>query len=218
VPKLRIGMDAYFTTLGSGNKRWTGKLRQILPTPTVVNNVVLYTALFDVANPGKELMTQMTAQVFFVLADAHDVVTVPVSALQYASRGAARAAAAPPTETASQGTGRAEGTGRGGGRGRGGFGGGRRGQPAEANANAGATEASFVVPRRPATVTVLHDDGSREVRDVVVGVTDRVTAEIVSGLAEGEKVIAGMEVDSDAPRGRGNGGGGRGRGPVLFGG
>ena len=70
VAKIRVGMDAYFTTLGS-NRRYSGKLRQILPTPTVTNNVVLYTALFDVANPNKQLMTQMTAQVFFVRASAH---------------------------------------------------------------------------------------------------------------------------------------------------
>ena len=61
-------MDAYFTTLGTPDRRWTGKLQQILPTPEVVNNVVLYTALFDVANPKGQLMTQMTAQVFFVQA------------------------------------------------------------------------------------------------------------------------------------------------------
>ena len=51
VPKLRVGMDVYFTTLGGDNRRYYGKLRQIPPTPTVVNNVVLYDALFDVPNP-----------------------------------------------------------------------------------------------------------------------------------------------------------------------
>ena len=95
VSSLKIGMDAYFTTLGAGNRRWTGKLRQILPTPTVVNNVVLYTALFDVANPDRELMPQMSAQVFFVLAGAYDAVTVPVSrAALHRSRGRARRRAA----------------------------------------------------------------------------------------------------------------------------
>src|SRR5690242_16778674 len=74
-------MTAYFTTLGNPEKRWYGKLQQIQPTPTITNNVVLYTATFDVKNPTNELMTQMTAQVFFVTASAHDVVTVPVSAL-----------------------------------------------------------------------------------------------------------------------------------------
>ncbi|MBN9570744.1 MAG: efflux RND transporter periplasmic adaptor subunit, partial [Alphaproteobacteria bacterium] len=66
VPKLKVGMPAYFTTLGQPGKRWTGVLQQIQPTPTITNNVVLYTATFDVANPDNVLMTQMTAQVFFI--------------------------------------------------------------------------------------------------------------------------------------------------------
>ena len=73
VPKLRVGMDVYFTTLGGDSRRFRGKLRQIPPTPTVVNNVVLYDALFDVANPKQALMTQMTAQVFFVISSADTV-------------------------------------------------------------------------------------------------------------------------------------------------
>lgn len=83
VPKLHLGMDAYFTTLGNATRRYAGKLRQVLPTPAVVNNVVLYTALFDVSNPDRNLMPQMTAQVFFVLGAAHNVIIVPVAALKY---------------------------------------------------------------------------------------------------------------------------------------
>jgi membrane fusion protein, macrolide-specific efflux system len=82
VSKLKLGMTAEFTTLGSGQRRWAGKLQQILPTPEIVNNVVLYTALFDVANPEGDLMTQMSAQVYFIVAEAKDVLTVPVSALK----------------------------------------------------------------------------------------------------------------------------------------
>jgi macrolide-specific efflux system membrane fusion protein len=82
VSKLKLGMTAEFTTLGSGQRRWSGKLQQILPTPEIVNNVVLYTALFDVANPEGDLMTQMSAQVYFIVAEAKDVLTVPVSALK----------------------------------------------------------------------------------------------------------------------------------------
>jgi macrolide-specific efflux system membrane fusion protein len=173
ISKLKIGMDAYFTTLGSGNRRWTGKLRQILPTPTVLNNVVLYTALFDVDNSGGELMPLMSAQVFFVLAGAYDVVTVPVAAVRYSDRG---------------------------GRGQGG----------------GNTSAAAQGTTRPAEVIVVHEDGMQETRKVQVGVTDRVNAEIVSGLAEGEDVVIGVQ--SSANRGKGNGGGGNRRGPVLFGG
>lgn len=81
VAKLSLGMEAYFTTLGAPNRRWYGKLQQILPTPEVLNNVVLYTALFDIANPDQQLMTQMSVQVFFVQAAARGILRVPVSAL-----------------------------------------------------------------------------------------------------------------------------------------
>ena len=67
--------------LGNVEKYWQGTLPQIQPAPTIIDNVVLYAATFDVPNPADESMTQMTAQVFFATASAHDVVTAPVSAL-----------------------------------------------------------------------------------------------------------------------------------------
>jgi macrolide-specific efflux system membrane fusion protein len=82
VSRLRVGMPVYFTTLGAEGKRWHGTLRQVNPTPEVVNNVVLYNALFDVPNADGGLMTQMTAQVFFVVAEAKDAVIVPAAAVQ----------------------------------------------------------------------------------------------------------------------------------------
>lgn len=81
VSKLRGGMPVYFTTLGGQGRRWYGELKKIEPTPTVTNNVVLYNALFEVPNNNRSLMTSMTAQVFFVVAEAKDVLVVPMSAL-----------------------------------------------------------------------------------------------------------------------------------------
>src|SRR5690606_8688409 len=75
IGKLKVGMPVYFTTLGR-DKRFEASLRQILPTPVVINNVVLYNAEFDVDNPNGELMTQMSAQVFFVNAQARNVLVL----------------------------------------------------------------------------------------------------------------------------------------------
>ena len=86
VAKLAVGMTAYFTTLGDPDRRRFGKLRQILPTPTVVNNVVLYYVLFDVANKDRTLLPQMSAQVFFVAGSAKNVLVVPVNALRIVAR------------------------------------------------------------------------------------------------------------------------------------
>ena len=82
IPRLAEGMEAYFTTLGRPNRRWTGKLRQILPTPDIVNNVVLYNALFDVDNADRALLPHMSAQVFFLVRRAQNVVMVPAAALR----------------------------------------------------------------------------------------------------------------------------------------
>jgi macrolide-specific efflux system membrane fusion protein len=88
VARLRVGMPVYFTTLGGEGKRWHGTLRQVNPTPEVVNNVVLYNALFDVPNSDGELMTQMTAQVFFLVAQAKDALVVPAAAVRRGVDGA----------------------------------------------------------------------------------------------------------------------------------
>jgi len=87
VGKLKVGMNAYFTLLGQPGKRYPGTLRQIQPTPSTENNVVLYYALFDVPNPEGTLMMNMTAQVFFVQSSAENVLTVPVAAVRSGSEG-----------------------------------------------------------------------------------------------------------------------------------
>lgn len=81
IMQIKPGTPAYFTTLGSDQRRWQGVVRQILPTPEVVNNVVLYNVLIDVDNSDGQLMTGMSAQVFFVLGEAKHVLLVPVPAL-----------------------------------------------------------------------------------------------------------------------------------------
>ena len=81
ISKLTPGMPVYFTLLGQPDKRFTGTLRQIKPTPQTDNNVVLYYALFDVPNPTGELMINMSAQVYFVIDQADDVLIVPTASL-----------------------------------------------------------------------------------------------------------------------------------------
>lgn len=86
IGKLSLGMPVYFTTLGGQDYRWYSKLDRIEPTPTVSSNVVLYNALFDVSNDSRVLMTQMSAQVFFITAQAKDALLIPASALNFKPR------------------------------------------------------------------------------------------------------------------------------------
>lgn len=81
IMRIKPGMPVYFTTLGSDQRRWQGVVRQILPTPEVLNNVVLYNVLIDVDNADGQLMSGMSAQVFFVLGEAKQVPVIPVNAL-----------------------------------------------------------------------------------------------------------------------------------------
>lgn len=135
IGKLKEGMPVYFTTLGQ-EQRWEATLRQILPTPTVTNNVVLYNARFDVDNPDGKLMTQMTAQVFFVNAKADDVLMLPVAVLQN-----------------------------------------RRGRPTEQG--------------HDYRLQVL-ENGKPVERHVSIGLRDRVNAQVLAGLKEGEQVQSGV--------------------------
>lgn len=81
INKIAAGMPVYFTTLGSQNRRWQATVRQVLPTPEIVNDVVLYNVLADVDNEDGKLMSGMTTQMFFVLGKAENVPVIPTTAL-----------------------------------------------------------------------------------------------------------------------------------------
>ncbi|MCX2899992.1 efflux RND transporter periplasmic adaptor subunit [Pseudomonas mandelii] len=98
---VKPGMQAWFTTLSGGTRRWSSTVRQILPVPpkpldqtsqgggspassskSGSARVVLYTVLLDVDNADNALMAEMTTQVFFVSDQARNVLTAPIAALQ----------------------------------------------------------------------------------------------------------------------------------------
>ena len=86
IDRVKLGQDVYFTVLGQ-TKHWNGKVRQILPTPELINNVIFYDVLFDIDNPKRELHIQMTAQVYIVLSQAKDVLLIPTAAIGNAGEG-----------------------------------------------------------------------------------------------------------------------------------
>lgn len=164
VVRLTRGMQAYFTTLGNADKRWYGTLDRILPTPQVLNSVVLYDALFDVPNPDQALMTNMTAQVFFVVAAAQNAVVVPISALQSSDGGAPSAATSRGAASGWQAL---------------------AGEPREHHVGDGrATENEL-------WVGVVAANGAIEQRRVRVGVRNRAHVQIVDGLVSGERIVVG---------------------------
>ena len=156
VRRVRAGMPVYFTTLGGDQRRWSGKVRQVLPAPPVpggtsagtalapsTSKVILYTVLFDVDNADGELMPQMTAQVVFVTAAANNVLAVPLPALT----------------------------------------------PSTAE---GARAGEF-------TARVMGIDGKVGEREVTVGVRNRLSAEVLKGLKEGELLVTGEQPAGNGP-------------------
>jgi macrolide-specific efflux system membrane fusion protein len=87
IVRVTPGMPAYFSTLGMPERRWSGTVRQVLPTPDILNDVVLYRVLIDVDNGDGALLPDMTAQVFFEIDAARDALTVPANAVVTASDG-----------------------------------------------------------------------------------------------------------------------------------
>jgi macrolide-specific efflux system membrane fusion protein len=85
VTRLRPGMAASFTTPGYPGKRWSGKLRQVIPIPAdgtgEQGKQAFYIVLFEVRNPEHELMSGMSAQVQFVVAQARDALLLPAKGL-----------------------------------------------------------------------------------------------------------------------------------------
>jgi macrolide-specific efflux system membrane fusion protein len=85
VTRLRPGMAASFTTPGYPGKHWSGKLRQVIPTPVdgtgEQGKQAFYIVLFEVRNPDHELMSGMSAQVQFVVAQARDALLLPANCL-----------------------------------------------------------------------------------------------------------------------------------------
>lgn len=93
---VKKGMPIYFTILGQPNKRFEGlTLRSIEPAPDSINtenstlsassttkSAIYYNGLFDVDNPDHLLRISMTAQVYIVLAEAKNVLTIPSQAVQ----------------------------------------------------------------------------------------------------------------------------------------
>jgi macrolide-specific efflux system membrane fusion protein len=139
-------------------------------------------------------MTQMTAQVFFVISSAKDAVLVPLTALRpVVTEGPPRrpgvsGSAEGKTAAAGKAAPRSSGA-----------------EPAADTASSGAKRPSGADPRNQfangrALVSVVDANGKVADREVKVGVMNRVSAQIVAGLDPGENVVIGTRTPSSAAK------------------
>lgn len=185
VPKVKAGQKVWFTILGEPDQRYYAGLRAVEPAPESIasestssssstSTAIYYNGLFDVPNPDGKLRISMTAQVNIVLAEARDALTIPSSALGAAQRSAERSA---PSDRAP----RAAADGNAGPR--------RERRQRSDSADTNGSERS---------VRVLLADGKIETRKVRIGINNNVSAEVLEGLKEGERVVTGEAGASSA--------------------
>ena len=169
IGRIRAETPVTFTVDAFPGETFMGQVSQIRKAPQVTQNVVTYTVVVAVANPTGKLLPGMTASVRFVTAQKIDVLKVPNVALRF--RPSDGATSAPD-----------------------------------------ATPGGGVPPERPPTgkrpgaggsavgrVWVLARNGRPVAVPVMLGITDGMSTEVVSGeLTVGQDVLIGLETEPSA--------------------
>ena len=210
VMKVQEGQKVYFTTLGDSEKKRYATLRQVEPAPESINTetssnssssststAIYYNALFDVPNDDGKLRIDMTAQVYIILAEAKNALTVPAAALQSSNRpqrankSAKGASGANSTRSASAPQGQAN----------------KNGQNAAdrpERLELTADEKTLIEEGKASVsiVRVLQADGSAQRKQVLIGLNNRVTAQVLRGLNEGDQVVLadGSDTSNDSAK------------------
>ena len=199
VARLSDGMEAYFTTVSGRNRRWEARLLEISPIPAAsggLGSLTFFDALLEVENGDGALLPGMGAKVFFLLGSARNVLKVPLGALTLTSEEGRMSAAGQLAMRNAEGT---VGSRRQWRRGSGGAWQFQRGNNSARGDASGLTgrfrggNRKAGDPAQPATVQVVDSEGVVEAREVQIGFSNNVEAEVISGLSEGELVVSGLQ-------------------------
>lgn len=200
VMKVEKGQSVYFTTLGDSEKKYYATLRQIEPAPESISNdsssssssssseAIYYNALFDVPNEDGKLRINMTTQVSIIIDQAKNVLTIPSSALQTKSTNTKGSSSNSNTNNNTSGQSNTK----------------ERNSTKDTNAQRPArlelTDAEqALIEQGKATramVRVLQADGTAKPTPVLVGLNNRVTAQVLKGLKEGDEVVISDSADT----------------------
>ncbi len=82
IGQIKNGQSVQFTVQSYPSQQFSGRVKQVRLQSTTTDNVVNYTAVISVPNPGGKLLPGMTATVQFTTASATDVLMVPNAALR----------------------------------------------------------------------------------------------------------------------------------------
>ncbi|MHB8433733.1 MAG: efflux RND transporter periplasmic adaptor subunit [Candidatus Tyrphobacter sp.] len=91
IGSVRPGENVSFTVLAYPNDVFHGIVTQVRVSPTTVNNVVTYTVITKVSNPGGKLLPGMTATATIAVASAPNALVVPLQAVHAHTAGTGQA-------------------------------------------------------------------------------------------------------------------------------
>jgi HlyD family secretion protein len=83
IGRVTLGQPVTFTLDAYGTETFSGKVTEVRLQPVVTNNVVTYTTIITVPNPGQQLKPGMTATVRIETARDDDALRVPAAALRF---------------------------------------------------------------------------------------------------------------------------------------
>lgn len=179
VINVKAGMPVYFNVIGNPDQKFDATLKAIEPAPERISDTsstdsaIYYVGYIEVPNTERRFRIDMTAQVYIVVNEAKNALLIPSAALQPASKvrkgqnssaKSAKATTQPTDATNSD-------------------------KNAKPNTSANQNREDITT----ASVRVLKDNGEVVEQRVTVGINNRVNAQILSGLKEGDVVILGEE-------------------------
>jgi len=95
IGRIKPGQPVSFTVQSYPNDSFPGTVSQVRLKDSTQNNVVSYTAVVNVTNPGGRLLPGMTATTTFVTDSISGALTVPNAALRFSPASATASSAAP---------------------------------------------------------------------------------------------------------------------------
>lgn len=187
IVRIQQGQSVSFTVQALQGQKFPGTVEQVRLQSTTADNVVNYTVVVTLENPGGKLLPGMTARVDYLVKSAEGVLKVPNAALRYkpSEEILARFGAPPvPRDGAAAG-----------------------GAPADSRRNGEAAgsrarRAEGRTSGRGATGTLYTLDAKGKLHAVRVrtGITDGLFTEVEGkNVAEGMKVVDGLVSASKAP-------------------
>jgi HlyD family secretion protein len=215
IGRIKLEDRATFTVDAFPGETFGGTVTQIRKAAQIVQNVVTYTVVVAVGNPGGRLLPGMTANVKLIVAEKRDVLKVPNAALRFRPAGA-EGASVPTGGTGASGAGSR--------------GGGGAAPGGGSSGPGGAAGGRLDALRERLVTTYKLDEAQQGKLDAILQET-RGQFAALQGLPEAERqarIQRNREAtrakireiltpeqraryDADAPRGAGSGGG---RGPV----